>query len=405
MMPKGRSRKFEYGTMNFPIDKFENIETPFYYYDVELFERTARIVKSEADKYGCVLHYAVKANANKKLLRILSDMGFGADCVSGAEVRHAIDCGFSSSGIVFAGVGKRDDEINFCIDAGIAMFNCESEQEIEVINSLAQAKGNRVDIALRINPEIDAHTHEHLTTGTLEDKFGINLWQLEDVVGRVMRMDSVEITGLHFHIGSQITEISPFILLCRKINELQQQLERTGLVVKHINIGGGLGVDYEDPDLHPVADFGGHLAIINKHIELRSGQILHKEPGRVVVAQCGTLISRCLYVKKLQQKNFAILDAGFTELIRPALYGAYHKIENLTAVAGGTAQASAALKTRYDVVGPICESSDTFGKDILLPETKRGDIFAIRTAGAYGEVMASKYNLRSLPKAYYSTEL
>jgi diaminopimelate decarboxylase len=383
--------------MNFPIDKFKDIVTPFYYYDVELFNRTAETIKSEADKYDYVLHYAIKANSNEKLLRILIGMGFGADCVSGAEVQRAIDCGFSSSGIVFAGVGKRDEEINFCIDANIAMFNCESEQEIEVINELARAKGKRVDIALRINPEIDAHTHEHLTTGTIEDKFGINLWQLKDVVRKVMLMDCVEITGLHFHIGSQITEMSPFILLCEKLNELQKQLEKSGLTVKHINIGGGLGVDYENPDKNLIPDFAGHLAIINKHIKLRKGQVLHKEPGRVVVAQCGTLISKCLYVKELQQKNFVILDAGFTDLIRPALYGAYHKIENLTAASDGN--------VKYDVVGPICESSDTFGKDVPLPKTQRGDIFAIRTAGAYGEVMSSGYNLRSLPKAYYSTEL
>jgi diaminopimelate decarboxylase len=388
--------------MNFPINKFKNIATPFYYYDMELFERTAKIMKNEADKYGYVLHYAVKANTNEKLLRVLSSMGFGADCVSGEEVKHAINCGFSPSGIVFAGVGKRDDEINFCINAGIAAFNCESEQEIEVINEFAHAKGKRVNIALRINPEIDAHTHEHLTTGTSEDKFGINLWQLEDVVGKVMQMDSVEITGLHFHIGSQITEASPFILLCRKVNELQDQLEKTGLAVKHINIGGGLGVDYENPDYHPIPDFADHFATINKYIKLRNGQILHKEPGRVIVAQCGALISKCLYTKELQEKNFAILDAGFTDLIRPALYGAYHKIENLTAT---HSRAHEMQQMKYDVVGPVCESSDTFGKDVLLPKTQRGDVFAIRTAGAYGEVMASRYNLRILPKAYYSTEL
>ena len=388
--------------MNFPIEKFKNIATPFYYYDVELFERTAKTMKSEADKYGYVLHYAVKANTNEKLLRILSSMGFGADCVSGEEVKHAIDCGFPKSGIVFAGVGKRDDEINFCIDADIAVFNCESEQEIEVINELAQAKGKRVNIALRINPEIDAHTHEHLTTGTIEDKFGINLWQLESIVKKVMQMDFVEITGLHFHIGSQITEMSPFILLCRKVNELQDMLEKTGLTVKHINIGGGLGVDYEDPDQNPIPDFAGHFATINKYIKLRSGQVLHKEPGRVIVAQCGTLISKCLYTKELQKKNFVILDAGFTDLIRPALYGAYHKIENLTFAYSGIQEVR---QLKYDVVGPVCESSDTFGKDVLLPKTRRGDIFAIRTAGAYGEVMASRYNLRTLPKAYYSTEL
>ncbi len=383
--------------MLFQIDKLRSIPTPFYYYDVELFRRTAQAVKAEADRYGYHVHYALKANANEPLLRMLSGMGLGADCVSGAEVQRAVDCGFAPQSIAFAGVGKRDDEINLGIDHGIFTFNCESEQELEVINELAKAKGKIASVALRINPEVDAHTHAHITTGTAENKFGINLWQLNDVALKASQMSNLRLISIHFHIGSQITEIEPFIELCSKVNELQIQLEKIGVTVEHINVGGGLGVDYKQPDEHCIPNFAEYFAAINRHIKLRAGQQLHVELGRSIVAQCGALITKCLYVKELQKKNFVIVDAGFSDLIRPALYDAHHRIENLTSTSNE--------KKRYDVVGPICESSDTFDKYISLPATQRGDLFAIRTAGAYGEVMASQYNLRSLPKAYYSDRI
>ncbi len=383
--------------MNFPLDKFRTIPTPFYFYDVELFKRTAQTVKAEADKYGYHVHYALKANANEPLLRILSSMGIGADCVSGAEVQRAVDCGFAPQSIAFAGVGKRDDEINLGIDHGIFTFNCESEQELEVINELAKAKGKVAAVALRINPEVDAHTHAKITTGMAENKFGINLWQLNDVAPKVKQMSNLKLISIHFHIGSQITEVEPFIELCNKVNELQTQLEKIGVTVEHVNVGGGLGVDYRNPDENSIPGFAEYFAAINKHIKLRAGQQLHVELGRSIVAQCGALITKCLYVKELQKKNFIIVDAGFSDLIRPALYDAHHRIENLTS--------ASTEKKRYDVVGPICESSDTFDKHISLPTTQRGDLFALRTAGAYGEVMASQYNLRSLPKAYYSDKI
>jgi diaminopimelate decarboxylase len=383
--------------MNFPLEKFRSIATPFYYYDVALFEQTAQAALKEARKYGYFIHYALKANTNERLLRILSGMGFGADCVSGAEVQRAVDCGFAPQSIAFAGVGKRDDEINLSIDHEILTLNCESEQELEVVNELAKTKGKVATVALRINPNVNAHTHAHITTGLDENKFGINLWQLDEVAKKVQKMSHLKVISIHFHIGSQITEMQPFAELCQKVNELQEQLEKIGLVVEHVNLGGGLGVSYHHPDEQSIPDFAGYFATINKHIKLRAGQKLHVELGRSIAAQCGSLISKCLYVKKLQSRGIVILDAGFSDLVRPALYGAYHKIENLTS--------QSAEHEKYDVVGPICESSDTFDKNILLPQTQRGDFFALRTAGAYGEVMASQYNLRSLPKAVFSTDL
>ena len=380
--------------MLFPIEKFRTLPTPFYFYDVELFRRTAQAALSEAQKYGYIIHYALKANAGEKLLRLLSGMGFGADCVSGAEVQRAIGCGFSPQSIAFAGVGKRDDEICLGLDSRIFSFNCESEQELEVVNELAKAKGVVAQVALRINPNVDAHTHAHITTGLDENKFGINLWQLNDVAKKVQQMGNLKLICIHFHIGSQITELEPFEELCAKINELQEQLERIGVAVAHVNVGGGLGVDYEHPDQNCIPPFAAYFATINRRLKLRKGQQLHCELGRSIVAQCGTLITKCLYVKELQKKNFVVLDAGMTDLIRPVLYAAYHKIENITP--------QHANEKVYDVVGPICESSDVFGKDVALPQAQRGDLFAIRTAGAYGEVMASRYNLRQLPKAYFS---
>ncbi|MDR1225799.1 MAG: diaminopimelate decarboxylase [Prevotellaceae bacterium] len=383
--------------MNFPLSKFRNTTTPFYYYDVDLFERTAKTALTQANKYGYIVHYALKANANERLLRILSGMGFGADCVSGAEVQRAAACGFDPKSIAFAGVGKRDDEINLGIDHGIFTFNCESEQELEVINELAKAKGKVATVALRINPNVDAHTHAHITTGLAENKFGINLWQLDEVAKKVQRLSNIKLISIHFHIGSQITELEPFVELCRKVNELQDQLEKIGVAVEHVNLGGGLSVDYHHPDEKSIPDFAGYFAAINKTIKLRAGQKLHVELGRSIAAQCGSLVTKCLFIKELLKKNFVVVDAGFSDLIRPALYGAYHKIENLTS--------PSTESKKYDVVGPICESSDTFDKDVSLPTTQRGDYLVLRTAGAYGEVMASQYNLRSLPKAVFSTDL
>ena len=377
----------------FPKDKLKALPTPFYYYDVKLLQDTLDMVKNEAGKYGYHAHYAVKANANPRILSIIAENGLGADCVSGGEVKAALDAGFPADKIVFAGVGKADWEINLGLDNDIFCFNVESAVELEIIDELAAAKNKVASVALRINPEVDAHTHAKITTGMKENKFGINLSQLGQVLDNLANLKNVKLIGIHFHIGSQITDMSAFRNLVIRVNEIQEDLEARGIRIENVNFGGGLGIDYYHPNHLPIPAFDNYFAVFNKLLKVRPGQQVHFEPGRSVVAQCGTLISKVLYVKEGETKKFAILDAGFTELIRPAMYDAYHRIENIS---------SDEEVELYDVVGPICESSDVFGKDVELNKAHRGDLIALRSAGAYGEVMASQYNCRQLPKAYYS---
>ena len=380
---------------NFPIEKWGNLTTPFYFYDTTLLKNTLEAIKKETDKYNFCQHYAIKANANPRILKLIASYGFGADCVSGGEVRAAIEAGFPADKVVFAGVGKADWEINLALDADIFCFNVESLAELYIINELAIAKGKTARVEFRVNPNVDAHTHAKITTGLSENKFGINMSQISSVIKEAKTLSNIEVVGLHFHIGSQITDMSAFKDLCIKANELQDELEKEGITFPNMNFGGGLGIDYHHPNHINIPDFENYFAVFNKLVERREGQNIHFELGRAVVGQCGNLISRVLYVKEGEVKRFAILDAGFTELIRPAMYDAYHRIENLT---------SDKEEKEYDVVGPICESSDVFGKNVMLNEVKRGDIFALRSAGAYGEVMSSQYNLRNLPNSYFSED-
>jgi len=381
----------------FPVEKMQSVETPFYYYDTEVLRQTLRAINEEANKHkGFVVHYAIKANANPKILRFIREAGLGADCVSGGEIVASIKSGFPSNKIVFAGVGKSDWEINIGLDNDIFCFNVESIPELEVINSLAAAKGKIAPVAFRLNPNVGAHTHANITTGLAENKFGIAMRDMETVIAEAEKLSNVKFVGLHFHIGSQILDMGDFEALCNRINELQDQLENHHIHVEHINVGGGLGVDYAHPNRVPIPDFKAYFDTYAKKLKLRSWQTLHFELGRAVVAQCGSLITRTLYIKEGATKKFAIVDAGFTDLIRPALYQAYHKIENIT---------SDEPMSSYDVAGPICESTDVFAKQIDLNQTKRGDLLAIRSAGAYGEIMASQYNCRRLPIGYTSDEL
>ena len=380
---------------NFPIEKFEGIETPFYYYDLNVLRATLQEIKSQVSD-NFVVHYAMKANVNPQVLKTIQEAGFGADCVSGGEVQAALNAGIPASKVVFAGVGKADWEINLGLDNDIFCFNVESVPELEVIDELAAKKSKVAQVALRINPNVSANTHHYITTGLNENKFGINMSELNLVIEKVKQLNTVKLVGIHFHIGSQITDLSSFVGLCNRVNEIQETFAQQGLVLDHINVGGGLGINYQDPNNDPIPDFANYFKIFREQLQLKAHQTLHFELGRAVVAQCGNLVSRVLYVKEGTTKKFAILDAGFTELIRPALYQAYHRIENLSS--------DADLAT-YDVVGPICESSDCFAKDYEMNATKRGDIIVLRSAGAYGEIMASQYNLRALPKAYTSDEL
>lgn len=382
----------------FPIKDFQQLRTPFYYYDTKLLRQTLKEIQNNLDSHMHV-HYAIKACANHKVLRIIAEAGLGADCVSGGEIKAALQAGFAADKIVYAGVGKSDWEIELALEAGIFAFNVESLPELEIINQLAIRGGHKARVAFRINPNVGAHTHANITTGLAENKFGIDMQDMEHVIRLAMEMDGVEFIGLHFHIGSQILEMDDFVALCRRINELQDNLEKAGFpIVSNINVGGGLGVDYDQPEVHPIPDFKAYFTTYRDNLQLRPGQQLHFELGRAVVCQCGNLISRVLYIKSNPIKNFCIVDAGMTDLIRPALYGAHHKIENLTSTEDSNF-------VTYDVVGPICESSDVFIKNYGMPRTKRGDLIAFRSAGAYGEIMASGYNCRALPQGYTTEDL
>ena len=383
-------------SFNFPVDQLSQHQTPYYYYNMELLNATLDAVKEEANGYGFKVHYAVKANANERILTTIKEAGFGADCVSGNEVKKALETGFDASSVVFAGVGKADWEINLGLENDIACFNVESIPELEIINELAEKKGKTAKVALRINPNVNANTHHYITTGLEENKFGINQWDLEKVIDVLTQLKNVHLEGIHFHIGSQITDLLSFKDLCLRVNELQNWFISHHICPKVVNVGGGLGIDYEQPDTSAIPDFKSFFKIFDEFLELKPGQELHFELGRSMVGQCGTLVSRVLYVKNGVNTKFAIVDAGMSDLIRPALYQAYHKVENLS---------STHEVEKYDVVGPICESSDCFGKAVDLPQTDRGDLIAIRSAGAYGEVMANRYNLRELPSAYYSDEI
>lgn len=384
-----------YNKGRFPLSSFNTLQTPFYYYDLAVLRSTLDLLRKEADKNRIQVHYAIKANANQRILTTIQSYGFGADCVSGGELQAAFQAGFPVSRVVFAGVGKADWEIELGLKADIFCLNAESVPELEVIDQLAGAMGKRARVALRINPNVQADTHQYITTGLSENKFGIPLQSLDEVLDVCLKLQHIELIGLHFHIGSQITEMDNFAGLCARVNEIQNRLDQRRLFVQNINLGGGLGIDYHNPDKLSVPDFSTYMQTIRNMLVLRPGQSLHIEPGRSVVAQCGSLISRVLYVKKGLQKEFTILDAGMTELIRPALYQAYHKIENIS---------SEEPEQKYDVVGPICESSDCFGKQVVLNKTRRGDLIAIRSTGAYAEIMASNYNLRPKAPAYFSED-
>lgn len=384
------------------IGRFEKIATPFYYYDMDLFRKTVDYVAELAAQYDIKVHYAIKANVERRLLEYISAKGFGADCVSGNEVLHAHSCGFPGDRIVYAGVGKSDREIYESLELGIEAFNCESLQEIYVINEMARRYGFKANVSVRINPDIDAHTHKYVTTGLYENKFGISQHEFDKLIEMLDKSMHINFFGLHFHIGSQITRVGEvFALECQRVNDIVSYFERKGLKVSNINLGGGLGVDYDDPDGSPIADFKSWFETISCNIVKRPDQVIHVEPGRSLVAQCATLVSRVLFVKSGETKNFLILDAGMNDLIRPALYGAYHKIENLSA----SQRTFFPTHQAYDIVGPVCESSDVWGAGRLLPLSVRGDLMAIRSTGAYGQVMASRYNMKDLAPSVFSDAL
>jgi len=376
------------------IEKFQGLQTPFYFYDTEILNQTLKLIKDESQKYNFQVHYAVKANFNRRIMKIIAGYGFGADCVSGNEIALAIETGFDVKDIVFAGVGKTDREIEFALNKGILCFNCESKQEIEVISSIAARLGKVASIAIRINPNVDAYTHNYITTGVEESKFGIHLNDLENVVRQIISDSSLHLSGIHFHIGSQIQNLAVFKSLCVKVNELNEWFSDQNINVEIINLGGGLGIDHYNPEALPL--FREYFEIFGTLLNRSDQQKVFFEIGRAMVGQCGSLISRVLYIKDGVSSQYAIIDAGMTDLLRPALYQAFHLIENLN---------SDGENKKYNVVGPVCESADSFGRFIELPSTQRGDILAIRSAGAYGEVMSSRYNMRDLARSVFSDEI
>ncbi|HLW15702.1 MAG TPA: diaminopimelate decarboxylase [Flavobacteriaceae bacterium] len=380
------------------LSKLQKIATPYYYYDLRILDATLTAIRLAIKDLPYYIHYAMKANSNSPVLQKVKESGFGVDTVSGKEIEWAIKHGFKGNQIAFAGVGKTDDEILIGLQHDVFTFNVESLAELNVINELAKSENKKAKIAIRLNPNVDANTHHYITTGLDENKFGINLWELSTLFQLLPKLKNLELKGLHFHVGSQIRDLSVFKILCNRVNELQGEFRERNLVLEHINVGGGLGINYENPDHEIIPDFKTYFNVYEKFLELLPQQKLHFELGRSIIGQSAALISRVLYVKEGIKTNFVILDAGMTELIRPALYQSSHYIQNLS-------KNGMPLSEKYDVVGPICESSDCFGKGVLLPVSKRGDIFAIRSVGAYGQVMSSQYNLREIAKTIYHAEL
>ncbi len=379
------------------VERLREIPTPFYFYDMELLRATLDAVTTETQKYGYQLHYALKANFNERIVTQMNRYGIGADCVSGGEVLRAIECGIPPQKVVFAGVAKTDEEIRIGLEHNIFSFNCESRQELEVIDRIAGAMDRKANIALRINPDVDPMTHKHISTGHADSKFGISYQEIDEVIAELGELKNLNITGIHFHIGSQITELKPYEQLCHRANAIQEWFEARGFRLKHINLGGGLGIDYADPAAHPMPDFAAWFAVFHRHLQVWPGQTVHFELGRSLVGQCGELLTRVLYNKVTASGlRIALVDAGFTELLRPALYGAVHRIENLTSTEG---------REQYMIAGPICESTDVFARNLELPQTRRGDLLRILSAGAYRRAMSSNYNLREFPAEIFSDDL
>lgn len=369
--------------------------TPFYHYDTDLLKNTLETACKEADKYGFKIHFAVKANSEPRILKEISSLGIGSDCVSGWEVERSLQCGFSPESIVFAGVGKTDAEIEFALRNRISMLNIESLQELEVVGDMSGKMGIKTCIALRVNPDIAPDTNHLISTGHSDSKFGITRSELETAAGIAESNENLNLKGIHIHIGSQITDMRFFEYEARVAASIVTDLEAAGHKIDVINLGGGLGIDYENPDKGPIPDFAGYFAAFDKYLH---GRNVHVELGRALVAQCGELVTKVLFTKNAGEgKKYIITDAGMTDLIRPALYGAKHRIENLSA--------HGRPEGVYSIGGPVCESTDIFADGIIFPESRRGDILTIRSAGAYGSIMSSHYNLRPTAAAVYSDEI
>jgi diaminopimelate decarboxylase len=360
--------------------------TPLYVYSAATIAARYRAIDDAFAGYPHAIHYALKANSTLAITRLLRGLGSHADANSGGEIDVAMRAGFIPSQIVFTGVGKTVAELGYAIDLGVRTINVESEGEIERIEALSRERKTRTSIAIRVNPDVDAKTHPHISTGLKANKFGIALNQVRALCGRTRGRPNVVIVGLHAHVGSQITDMEPLARAARTLVDLAQQLAVDGTSIEHLDIGGGLGVSYDGSPVPGAADYANAVLPILRE----SGLAIVLEPGRQIIAPAGALLTRVVDVKDAGAgKLFVVMDAGMTELIRPMLYNAFHRIEP---VIGTTAPAVSA-----EIVGPLCESSDTLGKDRTIPRPQVGDLFAVLDTGAYGSVMASNYNRRLLP--------
>jgi diaminopimelate decarboxylase len=363
----------------------EAVGTPFYCYSTATLERHYKVF-SEALPKGSLVAYAAKANDNLAVLRTLGRLGAGCDVVSGGELAKALAAEIPAGRIVFSGVGKTAAEMRAGLDAGIYQFNVESEPELAALSEVALSMGKRAQVALRINPDVDAKTHAKINTGTAETKFGIPFTRAREAYAHAAKLKGIEAVGIDVHIGSQITDLEPFEAAFRLVAELVGSLRADGHNITRLDLGGGLGVPYENSNMPPPDPeaYGKMVARVTKGL----GCTLSFEPGRLIAANAGVLVSRVIYVKHGEAKHFLIIDAGMNDLIRPAMYEAHHEIAAVQEPAVGSA------RPRYDVVGPVCETADLFASARPLPELKSGDLVAILSAGAYGAVMASDYNAR-----------
>ena len=368
--------------------------TPCYIYDSKLLQDNLdTAIKECKHAFGDTahIHYALKANDNQQVLAQIKQSGLGIDCVSGGEIEHAVACGFDPNNIVFAGVGKQDSEIILALTFGIYSFNCESIEEVIVINDLAILHNKTAKIMLRVNPDIDAKTHKHISTGTYDNKFGMTFNDLIDFLPQLQTLSNIQLIGLHYHIGSQIMDMNVFKELAILASTHYEMLGKYGIVLSDIDLGGGLGVEYNTPVFTPITDFASYFDIFRQNLQLDNQVKIHFELGRSLVAQCGIMLSKVLFIKNTAGTKFAIIDAGMNDLMRPALYEAKHLIINLS---------DASIQNTYHIVGPVCESTDVFAKNVIMPELKRGDKVAVLTSGAYGRVLANQYNRREMIKEY-----
>jgi diaminopimelate decarboxylase len=366
----------------------EEVKTPFYCYSAGTIRRHYTVFAKAFEGLDALVCYAMKANSNQAVLALLHSLGAGMDVVSGGELRRALAVGVDAGKITFSGVGKTAEEIQLSLEAGICCFNVESEPELEAISAIASASGREARISLRVNPDVDAKTHVKISTGLAENKFGVPLTRARDIYAHAASLPGLKVVGADMHIGSQLTDLEPFDQAFSLLAELVRNLRSDGHAISHVDLGGGLGIPYhdgEDPQsYHPER----YAAIVRRHFEsLRCKLIL--EPGRLIVGNAGVLVTRVLYLKRGEAKNFVIVDAGMNDLVRPTLYDAWHEIAPVVSLPSGS-------KILADIVGPVCETGDYIALGRMVREPSPGDLLAILTAGAYGAAQSCTYNSRPL---------